>query len=161
MTDSNKLNLGCGTKILSGFVNVDLRSDVGADMVFDLRNFPWPWRDNSVNEICMNHILEHLPETETTIKEIRRILKPDGVLRGRVPFAMSEAAFTEPTHVRYFHWRSFTDMEQWGFKTSVRLICENVSLKKHLRCLIPFRSFLSNWLWNMFDAVEFQLVKIK
>ncbi len=57
MTDL-RLNLGCGAKHLEGYVNVDKFGN--PDLLFDLETFPYPWSNNSVTEIEMHHVLEHL-----------------------------------------------------------------------------------------------------
>jgi predicted SAM-dependent methyltransferase len=57
-----KLNLGCGSDYRQGYINVDRVSGV-ADVVHDLNVFPYPWSDNSVDEIVARHILEHLEDS--------------------------------------------------------------------------------------------------
>ena len=53
-----KLNLGCGSKILDGYTNVDKYDYFKADLVHDLETFPYPFKDNSVEEIIISHVLE-------------------------------------------------------------------------------------------------------
>ena len=49
-----KLNLGSGSKILKGYVNVDKFQYYNPDVVHDLEKFPYPFKDNS------DEILEYL-----------------------------------------------------------------------------------------------------
>jgi CRISPR/Cas system-associated endonuclease/helicase Cas3 len=101
MTDL-RLNLGCGMKRLAGYVNVDKFGD--PDLCFDLETFPYPWNDNSVIEIEIHHVLEHLgQQTQTYLKiiqELYRICQPRARLHITVPHHRSDRFFHDPTHVR-------------------------------------------------------------
>ncbi|MCM2325705.1 MAG: methyltransferase domain-containing protein, partial [Candidatus Woesearchaeota archaeon] len=46
---------------------------------FDL-NTDFPYKDSSFDYIIANQIIEHLYFTDNFMKEIRRVLKPDGIL---------------------------------------------------------------------------------
>lgn len=79
-----KLNLGCGDKILSGYINVDVaqeRAGKQPDIVCDIRAlsvFP----DNYCDEILSVHVVEHFWrwEIDEVLKEWIRVLKPGGKL---------------------------------------------------------------------------------
>ena len=97
-----KLNLGCGEKRLPGFLNVDKFGT--PDIKHDLETFPWPWETNSVSEILLIHVLEHLgKETEVyfnILKEIYRISKNKAKIRIVVPHFRHQFFYDDPTHVR-------------------------------------------------------------
>jgi hypothetical protein len=97
-----RLNLGCGTKCLDGYINVDKFGN--PDLCLDLETFPYPWENNSVAEIKMHHVLEHLgQETETYLKiiqELYRICQPNAKINIIVPHHRSDRFFHDPTHVR-------------------------------------------------------------
>jgi SAM-dependent methyltransferase len=99
-----KLNLGCGHNHMQGFVNVDKSPVSKPDQIVDLEQFPWPWEDNSVDEVMMNHVLEHLgAQTEVylnVIKELYRVCKPNARIAIRVPHPRHNDFITDPTHVR-------------------------------------------------------------
>ena len=96
------LNLGCGTKRLKDYINVDKFGE--PDLLFDLETFPYPWKDNSVKEIEMRHVLEHLgQQTEIYLKiiqEIYRICQPEAKVHITVPHHRSDRFYHDPTHVR-------------------------------------------------------------
>lgn len=98
-----KLNLGCGYKKLDGFVNVD--NDIGCnpDLVVDLEK-RLPWDDNSIDEIVMTHVLEHLghdPKTYLSIwKELYRVSKDKGTIEIIVPYHDHQYFHDDPTHCR-------------------------------------------------------------
>jgi ubiquinone/menaquinone biosynthesis C-methylase UbiE len=50
----------------------------GIKIVSNDLNKKWNFKDNSVNVITANQVIEHLSDTDNFVKEIYRILKPDG-----------------------------------------------------------------------------------
>jgi len=99
-----KLNLGCGFSKLDGYHNVDKFSDCAPDAVVDLECFPWPWPDDSVDEVVMTHVLEHLgAETEiyfNIFRELYRVCRHGATLRITVPHPRHDTFIADPTHVR-------------------------------------------------------------
>jgi SAM-dependent methyltransferase len=77
-----KLNLGCGDKILPGYVNVDVveaRAGMKPDVVCDLHDLA-PLDDASADEILSVHVVEHFWrwEIRDVLREWMRVLKPGG-----------------------------------------------------------------------------------
>lgn len=68
-TASVKLDLGCGQTPKEGFEGVDVRGGK-AKHVVDLFRFPWPFKDDSVDEIYCAHLLEHVPAREVEGRDI-------------------------------------------------------------------------------------------
>lgn len=102
------LNLGCGKTRIPGSIGVDrVEIDGYVDVVHNLDILPYPFKKNSVDEIHMYHVLEHLSEPIKKIEEMSKILKPGGLLYLRVPHFSSMGAFTDMTHVRPFSVFSF------------------------------------------------------
>ncbi len=99
-----KLNLGCGQNLLDGYVNVDKFSTFAPDVVWDLEQTPWPFDTGSVEEIVLQHVLEHLgAQTETfcaILKELYRVCAAGALVRVTVPHPRSDGFSGDPTHVR-------------------------------------------------------------
>ncbi len=97
-----KLNLGCGNKKIDGFIGVDRFGT--PDIQVDLEVFPWPWKDNSVKEIILSHVLEHLGKDSdiflNIMKELYRISSKKCIIHIAVPHPRSDAYLGDPTHVR-------------------------------------------------------------
>ena len=99
-----RLNLGCGTRKIPEWINVDKTAACEPDVLHDLETFPWPWEDDSVEEIALVHVLEHLNGGEEQYKrlwqEIYRICKPDAAVVVQCPHPRHEDFLNDPTHVR-------------------------------------------------------------
>ena len=96
----SKLNLGCGRFPKPGFVNVDWTAAPGVDVVHDLSMLPYPFADRQFDRVEADHVLEHLPQIFSVMREIHRLLKPGGALIIRVPHF--SRGFSHPEHRRGF-----------------------------------------------------------
>lgn len=101
------LDVGCGHKKRPGAVGIDILEDSDADIVHDLNSFPWPIDDDEFDVIYATHVLEHLEDVIKIMEELHRILKPGGRLIIETPHYTSWNAYTDPTHRRFFGFRSF------------------------------------------------------
>jgi len=75
-----RLHLGCGSKHLEGYINVDLWLTDATDVICDVTRLPWP--ANSVEIIESHHVLEHISHRKIgqALGEWYRVLKPNGKL---------------------------------------------------------------------------------
>ena len=80
-----KLHLGCGGKIIPGYVNIDILDAPGVDAVCDIRALPFD--DGSVDLIYACSVVEHLSRGEwrAVLAHWRDKLAPGGILRLSVP----------------------------------------------------------------------------
>jgi predicted SAM-dependent methyltransferase len=108
-----KLDFGCGQNPTPGYEGVDIVPLEGVTHVVDLKQFPYPFEDESVEEIVSNHFVEHLTGDERIkfFNECYRILIPGGTMRHVHPYYKSVRAVQDPTHQwppisenQYFYW---------------------------------------------------------
>ena len=99
-----RLNLGCGNKKMPGWRNVDKVPECNPDEVVDLESLPWPWPENSVDEVLLAHVLEHLGQTPKVylgiIKELYRVCRDGARITIVVPHPRHDFFLNDPTHVR-------------------------------------------------------------
>ncbi len=91
------------------------------DMIWDLNDTPWPYAQNTFDEVHAYEVLEHLGrqgDAESFFShftEIWRILKPHGHLFATVPSVSSKWAWGDPSHTRLIQPESliFLSQEQY------------------------------------------------
>ncbi|MDR2507797.1 MAG: glycosyltransferase, partial [Candidatus Accumulibacter sp.] len=147
-----RLNLGCGDRILPGFINIDTLP--GVDMQLDVRQgLPFP--DASCDTVFSEHFIEHLDRREglRLLREIRRVLKTGGILRIATP-DLEQAVddyqrnFTHEDFARFgISWartrceKLNIGMREWGHKwiydqEELQRVAEIAGLKFAERCRI-------------------------
>jgi len=90
----------------ANLTTLDIDPDTKPDIVHDLNVFPYPFEDNSFDEICAFEVLEHCGHQGDAkyffaqFDEFYRILKPDGILLATVPMWDSPWAWADPSHTR-------------------------------------------------------------
>ena len=134
----NNLNIGCGTDIREDYINLDKINHKGVDIVHDLEETPYPFTDNQFNYIYAGAVLEYLNNYKKCIKELLRILKPNGILEIDVPF---NAAVCSEYHVRFFRYNSFA-----GFKNTTSLM--NIEFNRNFKVVkrrIVFEKYFPFW----------------
>lgn len=113
-----RLDLGSGLTPRRGFTGIDLTCGKRKMDRVNLFTFPWPWEDDSVDEVWCSHFFEHMPMYVPTyvdgewkgdgvyprvqfMDELWRILKPGATATIVHPSAKSERAFQDPTHLGF------------------------------------------------------------
>lgn len=139
-----KLDLAAGQNTREGFEGVDIWP--GSKHVVNLMQFPWPWADNSIDELHCSHFVEHIPmqfvdESGRSMTmgepgaqdlllrffdECHRILRPDGWMQVHVPCHRNDRAFQDPTHRRFItqqtflylnrDWRNMNKLDHYNVK---------------------------------------------
>lgn len=109
-----KLNIGSGRIRYPGFINIDCTQIIDGngkemvDIIMDIEKEKLPFEDNSIDEIIVENILEHLGNGFIFfLNECHRVLSPDGIMRGNVPPFNTNGAIRDITHKRFFVKESF------------------------------------------------------
>jgi SAM-dependent methyltransferase len=81
-----RLNWGCGAHVAEGWINSDVKETPEVDLVADIKE-GLPLKANSVDYAVSVHALPELPYPDLVpaLRELRRVLKPGGVLRLALP----------------------------------------------------------------------------
>jgi predicted SAM-dependent methyltransferase len=72
------VHLGCGSRKVPGFLNVDIQ---GSDHDLDLAAGRLPWHDGSIEAVVSQQVIEHLEiesQLRPLLRELARVLKPGG-----------------------------------------------------------------------------------
>ena len=111
------------------YTTTDLNSPL-ADVKADICKLPFP--DNSYDLILCNHVLEHIPDDTTAMKELYRVLKPGGMGIFQIPQDLNREKtfednsitdrdqrakiFGQYDHVRIYGRDFFEKLRSIGFK---------------------------------------------
>jgi predicted SAM-dependent methyltransferase len=81
-----RMNWGCGEHPEPGWINSDIKDGPGIDISCDIRD-GFPLEEGSIDYIASIHALPEIPLADLVgaMEELRRVLKPGGVLRLALP----------------------------------------------------------------------------
>jgi len=101
-----RIDLGCGNAKRPGFVGLDLYPVDEVDFVVDLTREPFPFDDDTVDEVFSAHFLEHIDEPNHVFSEIGRVCRDGARIEFWTPYAWTNEAFL------YGHLHGITE-EMW------------------------------------------------
>ncbi len=112
--------------------------------------------DHSFDVISMWHVLEHVPDLDKQIKELKRLLKPTGTLIIAVPNFKSFDA----KHYEKF-WAAFdVPIHFWHFsKTAIKLLFEKEEMKLEKVLPMKFDSFYVSLLSEKYKSGKMNFIK--
>lgn len=124
---ARRLNYGCGFDHRPGYINCDVCSLPGVDVVAVVDPFypRLPFEDQEFDEIIAYHVLEHVANKNAIIEEIWRIARHNAVIRIKLPDRRHSDAFLDPTHLSFWevdtidfyfpgHQRSYYSRAKFG-----------------------------------------------
>ena len=119
-----RLHLGCGKRILDGFVNIDIVPLSDKVVKGDVRDLS-EYADGTVEEIVACDLLEHFPIKEimsVILKEWIRVLKPGGKMRVQCPdVELVCGMFYQQAQEGHISWAKFSEVvygnqkDKWNF----------------------------------------------
>lgn len=120
--DKKVLELGCGAGNLAHFLHTTgvavIGSDIAQTAIDHARNrYPemefrthsaeeLPYEDGSFDIVMSFDVLEHLPNVDQHLREVRRVLKPSGYYLLQTPNKLSNAIF-ETLKCRSLQWKKY------------------------------------------------------
>ena len=94
---------------------MDRYAECKPDVVANLEE-PWPFEDNSAEEVVLIHVLEHVGETtdkyKTFWQELYRVCAPGAKILIHVPDPRHNDFLDDPTHIRAVTPRQFALFDQ-------------------------------------------------
>lgn len=128
-------------------VTLDMSADCKPDVVHNLEQLPYPFKDNTFDEIHAYEVMEHMGKQGdwrfffAQFDELARILKPNGLFVFTSPKATSPWLWGDPGHVRYI-----------GPEAVTFLIRDQYEQQIGKTAMTDYRSyFKSNWKAAHFD----------
>ncbi len=150
---SKILDLGCGADYFSKTCRLQEYEAEGVDIdTIDFERDDLPYPDATFQVVHFNAVLEHIANPDTILKEIKRILKPGGVVIINVPNWQIDYKnfYNDPTHKKPYTPKSLRWLcQMYGFKV--------IFLEPALIChpLANFNWRLPNFLkWRMSSLVK-------
>lgn len=121
MEKLNKLNLGCGLNYRKEYINIDKLTNIKTDLVtdFEQRNCFVSIEDDSIEEVLIFEVLEHISNLMPFMKEVWRVCKNGAKVHITVPYWSHYLSVIDPTHIRRFHEGTFQFFTKEFYKTQI------------------------------------------
>jgi len=100
------LDVECGINKLAGAIGIDRNADSRADVICDLDDFPYPFKDSSFDHVHAAHVIEHVADVMGTMEEFHRLVRHGGTIYLATPHYTDFSSFCDPTH--RWHLNSFS-----------------------------------------------------
>ncbi|MEM3010845.1 MAG: class I SAM-dependent methyltransferase [Candidatus Bathyarchaeia archaeon] len=104
------LDVGCGMRKHKGCIGIDMRKMDGVDIVADARMLPF--KDNCFDKIFLSHIIEHIEDLVSFMKEIWRVSKSLATVSIWTPHFTAYRSYADVTHKHHMTSQSFDYFDQ-------------------------------------------------
>lgn len=161
----NCLHLGCGSNVVRGWMNVDLKSYYlanDAELAYwfktaDVTN-GIPFETNSFDYCYTEDFLEHLPADKRVfvINEIHRVVKNGGFMEHFVPNAGSCNAFGSPSHLSFWNQQTFDHFDVDSYRWKKDHVFEGITAR-----FKKVYSDLVNWQKEEDEVFRAQSIHVK
>ncbi len=143
------IDLGCGDKGFTEYLKtINIASHPYDYPFFDIEKDCLEHDDESIDFVTMNAVIEHIKNPDNIFKEIRRVLKINGLVFVRTPNWLLDHKnfYNDPTHVKPYTPKSLKlTFELYKFKT---IFIEPGLIEK-------------SWLWwKLSDKIKWQLCSL-
>jgi SAM-dependent methyltransferase len=138
------LDVGCGINKYPESIGIDRNPDTRADVLCDLDHIPYPFADNSFDQLRAIHVIEHVADVIRSMEEFHRLVRAGGRVRIETPHYTDFSSFCDPTHRWHLNSFSFRYFGQnnGGFGYYSRVKFREISLRVKL---------LAFWRWLGFE----------
>lgn len=138
----NKLEVGCGDNKRDGYMGMDIVQLPAVDVVHDMNIVPWPFGENSFEEIIFDDVLEHSKNFLGILSEVYRVSDSNAIIKISLPHFSSDNMYSDPTHTIFFSSRSFNYFDKsLNYKHSFYLQDVNFKIIKKY---ISFRQYFTH-----------------
>ncbi len=147
--EKTKLVLGAAGKSHPDAITVDIDARHEPDVVFDLNQTPWPFRDDQFREVVCHHVLEHLIDLPPVMRELHRVCHPQGYVYIEVPHFSSWMS-NAPEHKLKFSYYSLDAYLAGKGQNWLVTDYKFRLLERRLTFHRAFRRYFFHRLWNRF-----------
>lgn len=148
--DDLVINVGSLSKKIKGVYNLDIAYYPNIDIVADAHNMPF--KNASIDGIIIKNVFEHLKDPVKVREELRRVVKPGGLIFAKVPFM-------QPFHAVPDDYQRYSINGLHEFFKRFEIIEEGISvgpssalawfLREYLAILFSFNSNKAYRFWRI------------
>jgi predicted SAM-dependent methyltransferase len=142
------LDIGCGRNKRPNAIGIDRVRLPGVDLVHDLNRFPYPFKDNTFDEIHAVHVAEHTDSILAVMEEVHRIAVTGAQVTVVTPHYTDSVSWQDPTHRWHLNSYSF-DYFDPSYHTNHYTPARYAILHKHLELASLWKSLGLQWLINL------------